>query len=328
MNIDKLVSELGNYFRVNSKEIAAMVYNTGSVIEPYMRTVTRVKGQFPAINSITSDVIQGFKPEWNEVGETTIKPNILVAYDQKINFPIIPDEIEASWLGELNEEDLDLPEKSISKYIMDKELMPKAQENVNYLMVRGRYNSNALGTFGNSMNGVEKMLELGLLSTDNPMYQIPLSAFTSSSMVDNVTLFEKRIPKAIRGKIKAIFLSEEDLDNYVEDMLNTYPFLVGADKLEIAKSPIKKIPLIGVPEMTAGKFMFATPDGNLLKLVDKFDKPALTDIQKLDYKVKLFFRFHLGVGFWTNQLVFVGFAGGSASGLANSISGTQTYYRY
>lgn len=328
MDITKLQSELGNYFRVNSKEIVAMVYDTDSPLDPYMRTITAVKGKFPAINSITTDVIQGFKPEWNELGSTTIKPNQLTAYDQKINFPIIPDEIEASWLGELNEEDLGLAEKSISKYIMEKEVMPKAQENVNYLLVRGDYDSNNLATFGKSMNGIEKMLALGLLDTDNPMYQIPLAAFTSSSMLDEVTKFEKAIPKAVRGKIKAIFMSEADHDKYVEDMLNTYPFLVGTDKQEVAKSPIKKIPIVAIPQMTEGKFIWATVDGNLLKLVDKFDKPTLTDIQKSDYKLKLFFRFHLGVGFWTNQLVFVGYAGGSASGLSNSISGTQVYYKY
>src|SRR4051812_23730039 len=126
MNIDQLKTELGNYCRANSKEIVAMLYDTTSAMDPYMRTITKVKGQFPAINSITTDVIQGFKPEWNEIGSTTIKPNILYAYHQKINFPIIPAEIEASWLGEMNEEDLGLAEKSTSKYIMDKELMPKS----------------------------------------------------------------------------------------------------------------------------------------------------------------------------------------------------------
>jgi hypothetical protein len=161
------------------------------------------------------------------------------------------------------------------------------------------------------------------------MYQIGgLTAFTSSSMYDNVLAFEKRIPKAIRSRIKAIFLSEDDGDLYMEDMLNTHPFLVGADKMDVMKSPLKKIPIVTIPQMTAGRFIWATVDGNLLKLVDKFNKPQVTDIQKADYKLKVFMEFHLGVGFYTNQLVFVGIPGGSASGLANSISGTQTFYRY
>lgn len=329
MDISKLQTALGNYARVNSKEIHAMIYGVTSPIFDAARTITKVKGRFPAINSITTNVVQGFIAEWNEVGSTKIRPNELVAYHQKINFPIIPSEIEASWLGEMNEEDLDLASKSISQYIIKNELTPRAADDVRSLIVNGDYDANNLGTFGKSMNGLVKVIQLGVGDSDNPMYRIPLSGpFTESNMLDNVKLFETKIPKKLRRSIKAIFMSTTDADKYKIDFLNTYGTAVilkdtmGGDP-NMLRSPIANIPIVGIDEWPENGNIWATVDGNLLKLIDRFNGPTITDIQKQDYKLKLFMEFHLGVGFWTNQLVFVGMPGGSSSGL---ISGESSLY--
>lgn len=323
MDITKLVSALGAYSRANSKEIQAMIYNVDSPLLQYAKTITRVKGEFPAINSITSNVIQGFIAQWNELGQTKIRPNILKAYHQKVNFPIIPAEIEASWLGEMNEEDLDNKDKSITKFIMEKELKPKVQDDVRYLAVNGEYDAGDLETFGKSMNGVIAILEAGVADMDNPMFRIPLSVITNSNAVEQVKLFEKGIPKKMLRNIKQIFISSADLESYKEDYMETYGSLNWAKAEDTIKTPIHRIPLVGVDEMPAGSPLWCTVDGNLLKLVDKFNNPEINDIQVLDYKVKIFMEFHLGIGFWTNQLVFVGMQGGSGTGL---ISGENTLY--
>jgi hypothetical protein len=323
MDISKLVSALGAYSRTNSKEIRAMIYNVDSPLLMYAKTITKVKGEFPAINSITSNVIQGFIAQWNELGQTKIRPNILKAYHQKVNFPIIPAEIEASWLGEMNEEDLDNKDKSITKFIMEKELKPKVQDDVRHLAVNGEYDAGDLETFGNSMNGVIAILEAGVADMDNPMFRIPLEVITNSNAVAQVKEFEKSIPKKFLRNIKQIFISSADLESYKEDYMESYGTLNWAKAEDTVKTPIHGIPLVGVDEMAAGSPLWCTVDGNLLKLVDKFNAPAITDIQVLDYKVKIFMEFHLGVGFWTNQLVFVGMQGGSGTGL---ISGENTLY--
>lgn len=323
MNISKLTDALGAYIRANSKEIHAMMYNVDSPLLTRAKTITKIKGEFPAINSITTDVIQGFVAEWNAMGSTKITPNILKAYHQKVNYELIPAEIEASWLGEMNEEDLDLAEKSISKFIIEKELKPRAQDNVRHLIVNGVYNSGALGTFGNSMNGVIKMLADGVANADNPMYRIQLAALTDSNAVDQVIVFERAIPAKFRRFIKEIFIPTADFAKFKLDYMNTYGTVVFATEASTMKTPIYNIPLTPVDEMPEGAPMFCTVDGNLLKLVDKFNAPTVTDIQKVDYKLKLFMEFHLGVGFWTNQFVFVSVPTGSGSGL---VSGENTLY--
>ncbi len=325
MNIQKLTEALGAYIRANNKEIRAMIYNVDSPLLSRARTITKVKGEFPAINSITTDVIQGFVAEWNAMGNTRITPNILKAYHQKVNFEFVPATIEASWLGDMNEEDLDLPEKSISKYIMEKELKPRAQDNVRHLIINGVYNGSALGVFGNSMNGVIKMLADGVASADNPMYRIPIAVLTDSNAVDEVTKFERAIPSKFRRYIKEIFISTSDFGKYKLDYINQYGGVSWANESSTMKTAIYNIPLTPVDEMPEGAPLWCTIQDNLLRLVDKFNAPTVTDIQKLDYKVKIFMEFHLGVGFWTNQFVFVSVPTGSGSGL---VSGENTlFYR-
>lgn len=320
MNLDQVKTELGNYFRVNNKEVANWVYAAPTPLFQYARTITKVKGKFPAFHSVTDHVIQGFANVWNEMGSTKFRVNELTAYHQKVNFPIIPSEVEASWLGEMDEEDKSLENKSISKYIADNELKPKVQEDLAYLSIKGVYNSGALGTFGNSMNGVEKMLQLGIANAENSMYKIPLNTLTDTNMVEEVTFFERSIPEKLRPFIKRVYMSTNNAQRYKLDYENTFGGNMNFSDNKMMKTRLNGWDIIGLDNMGTSDIIWATPDRNLLKLIDKFDAPAVTDIQILDYKVKIFMEFWLGIGFWSNQAVFVSVTKGSGSGLTTDNS--------
>jgi hypothetical protein len=137
--------------------------------------------------------------------------------------------------------------------------------------------------------------------------------------------FERAIPTKFRRFIKEIFISSADFAKFKIDYMGQYGSLNWATEGNTMKTPIYNIPLTPVDEMPEGAPMWCTIENNLLKLVDKFNAPAVTDIQKVDYKLKIFMEFHLGVGFWTNQFVFVSVPTGSGSGL---VSGENTlFYR-
>jgi hypothetical protein len=87
------------------------------------------------------------------------------------------------------------------------------------------------------------------------------------------------------------------------------------------KTRLGKRTIVGLDNLNDDT-IFSTPDGNMLKLTDIFDFPQVTDIQKADYKLKIFMEFWLGYGFWVNQWVFVSTtSAGSGLGAQNS-----TYY--
>jgi hypothetical protein len=297
------------------------IYGDEVQLNKYCKSITKIKGKFPAFHSVTGHVIQGFKNVWNELGSTLIKVNELTAYHQKINFPIVPSDIEHSWLAEMNEEDKSLEDKSISKYIVEQELKPAITQDLNDLSINGVYDANDLETYGKSMNGLSAVLTAGKANVDNPMYKIQLAALTDSNIVDQVTKFERAIPKKMAKYIKIIFMSTANAERYALNYEDKY----GANTLikdgDMFKTRLGKRTIVGLDNLNDDT-IFSTPDGNMLKLTDIFDFPQVTDIQKADYKLKIFMEFWLGYGFWVNQWVFVSTtSAGSGLGAQNS-----TYY--
>ncbi len=321
--LTQLRTELGNYFRTNSKEVVAMIYRAANIAQ-YFRKISKVKGRYPAIHSVTSHVVQGWAASWNAIGDVTIKVNELISYHQKVNFKITPSEIESSWLAELYDKNKKPAEMPISQYIFEKELKPKVVSDIEYLMVKGIYDANDLATFGKAMNGLEVVLNEGLTNSDNPMYGVLLSAApTASNIVDIVTEFEKKTPKTHRRFIKKIFMSSSHRDNYVlkyEDLYGANT-LFGEDKK--LKTRLNRWEIVGLDDLEGSNLIFCTPDENMLMLVDQFDNPPMvTDVQVADYDVKIFMEWWLGVGFYTNQMVFVSkYSGGSGLGSDN-----ETYF--
>ena len=60
-------------------------------------------------------------------------------------------------------------------------------------------------------------------------------------------------------------------------------------------------------------------------MIDVFDKPQITDIQVLDYKLKIFADWWLGYDFAINEIVFVAVFDGSERGLENAVL-NELYY--
>ncbi|MDJ1500470.1 hypothetical protein [Xanthocytophaga agilis] len=328
INLEQVKKELGNYFRTNNKVVREWVYREAQVSK-YMRTLTRVKGKFPAQHSVTDHVIQGFASVWNALGTTTFKTNELVNYHQKVNFEIVPADILNSWLAELYQENMKPADMPISKYIAEKELGPKVVEDIEILSGDGVYDNTKLGQFGYSMNGLKKILADGIANVDNPMYRIKLNALQDNNIVAEVTSFERAIPTKVRKSLKYIFMSTSNLERYILDYENKFGANTNYTAENGMKTRLGKRTIVGLDCLDGSDLIFATPEDNFLKLIDIFDAPQVTDVQTLDYKVKIFMEFWLGYGFWINQLVMVSVYTGTSTGLASGSDGTdnnQLYY--
>lgn len=324
INLTQLRTELGNFYRDNNKVVESMVYHPGSQLSPYCRQLTRIKGEFPALHSVTNNVVQGFVDEWNAIGDTTFRVNELKAYHQKVNYEIKPFGMEHSWLALLAQENLSKEQMPISRYIMERELAPKVRENVADLEINGVYDANDLATYGKSMNGIKKILEDGIVNADNPMYKIPLTALTDSNIVDEVTKFERGLPNKVKRQLPRIFMSTSNMERYVlryEELYGAHTQYTEERKM---RTRLQRREIVGLDFLDGSDLIFTTVDGNMLKLIDLFNAPQMTDIQVLDYSVKLFMDWWLGYGFYINQLVFVSTYDGS-SGLGSG-SGLDAYY--
>lgn len=316
ITITQLQSELGAYNRKNNRAVVPFVYNGQSQLSKYAKKVSQVNGEFPVSTSVTGHVVQAFRAQWDAMGETRFKANILKAFRQKVNFPITPNDIYPSWLGDLYTEGMKPADMPISKYIIEKELGPAVKRDLGILEITGVYSAGDQ-SFGVSMNGIQKVIADGIADTDNPMVRNVINPITESNVVDEIKKFEKYIINklpVIAPMITKIYMSRNNSVRYKEKYEQTY-----GTNMDYAPSGALKTKLLGleiVPlDYASDSLIFCTPDGNLLKLIDAIEEPRITDVQALDYTVKVFMDFTLGFNFAYNQMVIAATYSGN-SGLA------------
>lgn len=305
--IDDVIKEVKTFLANNPNLISASVNRAEIMLDKHTKPLTKVKGKYPQGHTLLEDVVQGFSTVWNELGKLQIEHKILKNYHQKVNFPIIPAEILASYWADLYAENKKPEDMPISRYIIEQELLPKVIDNMDTLSVKGTYDAAKLDEFGFSMSGIEEILsnlDTAVAGTDHTCFKIPLDALTDTNVVDQVTAYERALPSKFKRKnvIKKIFMSENNVERYVLD----YEDKFGQNKFQsdTLKTRLGKREIIGIPGMDTDD-IFCTTEKNFRNLIDIFDKPTITDVQKQDYKVKIFMEFWKGYDFLINEMVFL-----------------------
>jgi hypothetical protein len=317
MNIQDIAKELQEYIANNPNIVAQTgVYSPEITLNKYCKTITAVKGKFPQFNQITSRVIQGFKAEWQALGEASFKSKKLENFHQKVNFPVTPSEVLNTWLAFLYVEGLKADQHPISKYIIA-DLMLKTIDDLEDLSQTGEYNAaTAAGTYGNSLNGIKAVIDNALASAEHPAFKIPLNVITPANILDEIKSFEKKLPKKTRKKIKYLFMSDTMMLTYMDQYEQHYGTRVTYTDGQKMQTPLSKLEIVGLNGIP-DNLIFATVEENMIRLIDVFDKPAITDVQILDYIVKIFMEFWLGYDFMINELVYVAVFDGSDRGLGD-----------
>lgn len=314
ISVQDVAKELGTYVSANKTIVGAGVYSEEIFINKFCKTLTAVKGKYPQFHSILSRVVQGFKAEWQALGEAQFKHKMLQNFHQKVNFPVVPSEILNSWLAELYTEGKTPAEHPISKYIMD-DLMGKVIDDLDDLSQSAEFDAAHFdGEYGSSIDGIAAQVEKAVANPTHPAFKIPLTAITSSNILDEIKKFEKGLPKKTRKKVKRIFMSSNLQLTYIDAYEQEYGTKVTYKDDDTIKTPLTKIEIVGLDGIP-DNLIFATVEDNMVRLIDVFDKPAVTDIQVQDYTVKIFMEFHLGYDFLINQLLYVAVFDGSDRGL-------------
>jgi len=318
INATQLKEELGAYSRTNNKEIRSMAYQK-SVTAKYMRLVASVKGRFPALQAISGHVVQGFTAVWSPLGITEFRVNELKNFRQKVNYPIKPDDIQASWLADLYSENKKPQDMPISQYIINDQLMKKVVADRELLLCKGKYDAAKKNEFGKSMDGIAEIIRQAMVpGNENPVFQVPLVAITSSNITDQVTDFEQAIPEPLKDLLTRVFMSKSNLEKYRIDYFKRYGVYPSYTDNKGYRTILGDRELIGLPGLNGSDVIFSTPDENFLRLIDINDEPVITDIQAQDYDVKIFMEWWEGVQFHTNQMVVVGVVDGTVSGLGTA----------
>lgn len=322
--IQDVAKEVNEWVANNKTVVEAGVYSDQIQLNQHCKTLTAIKGKYPQFHKILNRVVQGFEPIWQELGQIQFKHKMLQNFQQKVNFPFVPEDVLSTWLAELRVEGKTAQDHPISKHIME-ELMAKVIDDLDELSQVGTYDAlNASGQYGSSMNGIKTAIDNALVDANHKAFKIPLNAITPANILDEVKSFEKQLPKKTRKKIKTLFMSSDLAMEYADQYEQTYGTKVTYTEDGKMKTPLAKMDIVGL-DYIPDNLIFATVPGNMVRLIDVFDKPAVTKIQELDYEVKVFMDWHLGYDFLINQLLYVAVFDGSQRGF-NDATQNALYY--
>lgn len=316
IQIQDVQKEVNEYVKGNQEIISTGVYSPEITLNAHCRTITAINGKYPSFHKILGHVVQGFKAEWQALGEASFKHKMLQSFRQKVNFEVVPDEVLHTWLAYLFAEGKKKEDHPISKHIIE-ELMAKVIDDLEDLSQTGVFNAaNADGQFGQSLDGIATQVTKALADTDHPAFRIPLNAITPTNIIDEVKSFEKQLPRKTRRKVKKIFMSHSMMLEYADQYEQAYGTKVTFVNDDTIKTPLTKMLIVGldVPDTV----MFAPVEGVMARLIDVIDKPRITDVQVQDYVLKLFMDFFLGYDFLVNELVYVAVFDGSDRGLGDA----------
>lgn len=316
VNIDQILEETKRFKDQNPTILNGMVMSSEILLNKMARLIPKVRGEFATVNSLMGHVVQQFSSTWTEMADVQFRGKQLKNYHQKVNFSFTPAAVLGSWIEQKYDEAVELKDKSISKHVMTM-LQAKVISDVNLLSVTGKYDATKPTVFGFSMDGLNEIHAKLLTNTQNPCFVIPTDAIAENNILDVVLAFEKGIPKQYKSSVKDIIMSDTNAENYAlayEDVYGKNPTYSEAKGLQtrLGKRKIVAVPLL------SDNVIAATIDWNLVRLIDVIENPGtITDVQKQDYKIKVFGEFTLGYDYAVNELVLLNSATISERGLRN-----------
>jgi hypothetical protein len=312
----------------NPKAFQAALLSESIFISKYAQRITKVNGGYGTVLSLIGNVVQAYySKKFTPFSDVTFKAKKLDTFRQKVDFQIDPAEILGTIYADKFDEGKNPKDKTITKEMMAM-VIAKIISDCDYLSVNGIYDASKVGLdnpeFGFSMNGLNKVIA-GIISNSQP-YFIPGNAVTQNNILSEMTAFEKNLPSLAKSRVKYIFTSESDLEEYQEAYDDTFGLRPSYDQNTKTKTRFGKREIVGIPGLTKGT-IFATIDKNLVELVDVVENPAvITDVQVENRIVKLLGEFSLGYDFAIDQYVYAHTADGTKNLGLNNTEMNKLFY--
>ncbi len=328
LNTNEIKQAVMGWVNNNPKAFQAALLSNQIFISKYAQRITKVNGAYASVTALMGHVVQAYySKKFTPFSDVTFKAKKLETFRQKVDFVIDPAEILGTIYADKFDEGKKPQDKSITKDIMDM-VIAKIIDDLDYLSVNGEYDATKVGLdvpqFGFSMDGLNEVIS-DIVATSQPYY-IPGSAITANNILAEITAFEKDLPSMAKPKVKYIFTSQEDAEEYQEAKDDAFGLRPSFNESENLKSRFGKREVVGIPGLTKGT-LFATIDKNLLELVDVVENPAvITDVQVQDRIVKLLSEFSLGYNFAVDQYLFLHTADGAKNLGLNDSAANKLFY--
>lgn len=259
--------------------------------------------------AVTS-VVQQFTKDWNPKGAAKFEPLVIPNYRHKVDYPIIPAEVGEDWLFYLYDERLTPDKMPITRFIIERILLPKIGSDIENIMCgKAKYLKNSKET-KNTMNGIETQLVEAKksLTTGMNFYKTDVNLLTAAAgkTLELLDKFVADIAPLYQTQKMPVFISREVYRKYKKDYKDKWgtgggveKVTFGSDRIDFSNCYLQVLDcLYGSP------IVFSTPSQNFIGLRHKNPPQFISDIQKINREVRIFIEFWFGVGFLIGPAVF------------------------
>ena len=312
IEVGDLKSELGPYLsQGNNIDVLQELYNafTTSRYLSWKPAVTEYKG---VLSIATEHVVQQFKKEWSPKGKADFKPLSIKNYRHKVDYAIDPADVGESWLFHLYDEKLTPDQMPITRYIIDKVLIPKIAEDVELVMTGKAKFVDGSNKTEETMNGIETQLVEAKKSLDKNISFFKTAknlldeATTDADVVGIIDDFVASIAPLYKSQKMPVFLSNDVYLRYKRGYKNKWGAGSGTEKVDFGEDRVdfSNCYLQTLDCLYGSPIVFSTPKQNFIGLKHKNPPQFITDIQKHDREVRIYIEFWYGIGFLLGDAVF------------------------
>jgi len=306
ISLAQLREAFGTYIGTNQKDILLLL-TQATVSQKHMTTIASADLEYRASKAVIDDMVQGFQKKWTPKGTATFTPIAIPQRRHKFDWEMYPDDIVDSWLGFMAAENVDRKQWPISKYIIEKLILPKINDNRELKLIgKGLYEAPVEGTAqatGKSMDGFITILEKLKTAGNSNVNFIPLTALTEDNIFDEIELFAASVADLYQDIPMEVFLSRKWYASYHKKRRDLH----GQDTNYTGMKDLiegSNMTLMPLPSMNGKDVIFTTPKENFIRLMNRNEGASNITIESVDRQIKVFADWYESVGFGIQEAVF------------------------
>ncbi|UZR95945.1 hypothetical protein [Chondrinema litorale] len=310
MEVADIITEFGAYY-INQGQNMSRLYKlllAKSITEQLFTTVRTDDTRWLASKATVGRVLQPFQKSWTPLAPVEFKPVAIDQFKLKMDSEEYPDDVEATWLGFLADNDLDRKQWPIVRYIVEELLIPQIKEDYELLEVfLGEQANPAEGTAGDAstgINGIRKIVNDHI--TGGRITPIVTGAPDADDVVwvEQIESFVDAINQKYWGIKMPLGMSEMNARRFLRGYKAKYGQNTDYKDNTTGKVDFSNVNVLGCPSFGTSNKILCTPKNNAIQLSKKAANESKVKTESEDRKVKIFTDFWRGVGFVIPEIVF------------------------
>ena len=336
INVDEVANEFGTYLSQLAIRLDILQKLTAKTESQNYMTTKQAITEWRATTALITSVVQQYVAKWTPLGNSAFTPLTIKNRHHKVNLPIIPDDINDSWLSWLYDEQVTPDQMPVTRFILEKLLRPRIESDIELLMIAtGVFEELSSPSEGDPGQETGKTMDgfVTILKAEADNVSTKMNFFDPSEVVEDfVAITKDNIVDVIEGYVDWIedvapLYAKAGMSIFIDPVLykwygrkyrEMYPTTKNVDgtKTDVDASNFKLIPL---ESMRGTGVLMSTPQDNFIRLIHKNAAGGETKLwmQTENYTVKVFAEFWLGVGYAMAELVFGYVPEPAASGSGN-----------